>query len=113
MVRQQPLLHRPLDTALSGHPLLPAWTFWSQLDTARRHAETDGCRVDLYRLAAFLHGLPLRLGATLSMTERGGDIATLAYAVELRSWMVQPDPGQQDLLDRALTHLKQVGAQQF
>src|SRR5688572_14636274 len=28
-----------LDAALSGHPLLPAWTFWSQLDTARRHAE--------------------------------------------------------------------------
>jgi hypothetical protein len=54
-----------LDTALSGHPLLPAWTFWSQLDTARRHAEVDGCRVDLYRLAAFLHGLPLRVGGVL------------------------------------------------
>src|SRR4051795_5464450 len=52
-----------LGTALSGHPLLPAWTFWSQLDTARCHAEVDGCRVDLYRLAAFLHGLPLRVAA--------------------------------------------------
>jgi hypothetical protein len=52
-----------LDAALSGHPLLPAWTFWSQLDTARRHAEADGRRVDLYRLAAFLHGLPLRVAA--------------------------------------------------
>ena len=39
--------------------------FWSQLDTARRHAEVDGCRVDLYRLAAFLHGLPLRVGGVL------------------------------------------------
>jgi hypothetical protein len=67
-VRQQPLLHRRLDAALSGHPLLPAWTFWSQLDTARRHAETDGRRVDLYRLAAFLHGLPLRLGAADEQT---------------------------------------------
>jgi hypothetical protein len=28
-----------LDAALSGHPLLPAWMFWSQLDTARRHAD--------------------------------------------------------------------------
>jgi hypothetical protein len=28
-----------LDAVLSDHPLLPAWTFWSQLDTARRHAE--------------------------------------------------------------------------
>jgi hypothetical protein len=71
-----------LDAALFGHPLLPAWTFWSQLDTARRHAEVDGCRVDLYRLAAFLHGLPLGVGATLSLAERGGDIAARAYAVE-------------------------------
>ena len=31
-----------LDAALSDHPPLPAWTFWSQLDTARRHAEVDG-----------------------------------------------------------------------
>jgi hypothetical protein len=64
-----------LDAALSGHPLLPAWTFWSQLDTAGRHAEVDGCRVDLFRLSTFLHGLPLRVGATLSMAERGGDVA--------------------------------------
>jgi hypothetical protein len=77
-----------LDAALSGHPLLPAWTFWNQLDTARRHAEADGRRVDLYRLAAFLHGLPLRVGAPLSLAERGGDIAALAHAVELRSWIV-------------------------
>jgi hypothetical protein len=31
-----------LDAALAGHPLLPAWMFWSQLDTVRRHAEVDG-----------------------------------------------------------------------
>jgi hypothetical protein len=31
-----------LDAALSGHPLPPTWTFWSQLDAARRHAETNG-----------------------------------------------------------------------
>src|ERR671910_740880 len=76
-----------LDAALSDHPPLPAWTFWSQLDTARRHAETDGRRVDLCRLAAFLHGLPLGIGATLSLTEQGGDITALAYTVELRSWI--------------------------
>jgi hypothetical protein len=97
-----------LDAALSGHPLLPAWMFWSQLDTTRRHADVDSRRVDLYRLAAFLHGLPLRVGAFLSLAERGGEIAALAYAVELRSWTVQPDPGQQDLLDSALTHLRQA-----
>ena len=96
-----------LDAALSGHPLLPVWTFWGQLDTARRHAETDGRRVDLYRLAAFPHGLPLRVGATLSLAERGGDIAALA--VELRSWIVQPDPGQRDLLDSGFAHLRQAG----
>ena len=101
-----------LDAALSGHPLLPAWTFWSQLDTARRHAEVDGCRVDLYRLAAFLHGLPLGVGATLSLAERGSDITALVYAVELRSWTVQPNPGQRNLLDSAFTHLKQTRAAQ-
>jgi hypothetical protein len=101
-----------LDAALAGHSLLPAWTFWSQLDMARRHAEVDGRWVDLYRLAAFLHGLPLRVGATPSLAERGGDIAALAYAVELRSWTVQPDPGQQDLLDSDLAHLRQAGAGQ-
>jgi hypothetical protein len=102
-----------LDAALSSHPLLPAWTFWSQLDTARRHAEADGRRVDLYRLAAFLHGLPLRVGSTLSMAERGGDITALAYTVELRSWIVQPDPGQRDLLDSGLAHLQQTGTGQL
>jgi hypothetical protein len=96
-----------LDAALSGHPLLPAWTFWSQFDTARRHAETDGRRVDLYRLAALLHGLPLGVGATLSLAERGGDITALA--VELRSWIIQPDPGQRDLLDSGFAHLRQAG----
>jgi hypothetical protein len=56
-----------LDAALSGHPPLPVRTFRGQLDTAHRHAEVDGRRVDLYRLAAFPHGLPLRVGATLSL----------------------------------------------
>jgi hypothetical protein len=101
-----------LDAALSGYPLLPAWTFWSQLDTARRYAEVDGRQVDLYRLATFLHGLPLKVGATLSLAERGGDITALACAVELRSWTVQSDPEQRDLLDRGLTHLKQTGVGQ-
>jgi hypothetical protein len=46
------------------------------------------------------------------MAERGGEIAALAYAVKLRSWTVRPDPAQQDLLDRGLTHLRQAGAGQ-
>src|SRR4051794_29312540 len=75
--------------------------------TPRCHAETGGRRVDLHRLAAFPHGLPLRVGATLSLAERGGDIAALA--VELRSWIVQPDPGQRDLLDSGFAHLRQAG----
>jgi|tagenome__1003787_1003787.scaffolds.fasta_scaffold20615389_1 hypothetical protein len=32
-----------------------------------------------------------RVAATLSMAERGSDIAVLAHVVELRSWIVQPD----------------------
>ena len=33
--------------------------------------------------------------------------------VELRSWMVQPDPGQRDLLDSGFAHLRQTGAGQL
>ena len=80
-----------LDAALAANPLRRAWTFWSELDAARRHAEADGRKVDLFRLAAHLHGLPLRLGDTTSAPERGRDIAGLNYAVELRSWMAAPD----------------------
>ncbi len=46
------------------------------------------------------------------MAEWGGDVAALVYAIELRSWTVQPDPGQQDLLDSGLTHLRQDGIKQ-
>jgi hypothetical protein len=46
-----------LDATLAGNPLRRAWTFWSELDAARRHAETDGRKIDLFRLAAHLHGL--------------------------------------------------------
>src|SRR4051794_35565213 len=58
-----------LDAALAGNPLRRAWTFWSELDAARRHAGADGRKVDLFRLAAHLHGLPLRLGDTTSAPE--------------------------------------------
>ena len=41
-----------LGAALAGNPLRHAWTFWSELDAARRHAGADGRKVDLFRLAA-------------------------------------------------------------
>jgi hypothetical protein len=34
------------------------------------------------------------------------------YAVEPRSWAVQPDPAQQDLRDRGLAHLRRAGTGQ-
>src|SRR3954465_11690023 len=95
-----------LDAALAGNPLRRARTFWSELDAARRHAETDGRKVDLFRLAAPLHGLPLRLGDTTSAPERGREIAGLNYAVELRSWMAAPDPEQVRLREIALDSLR-------
>ena len=95
-----------LDAALAGNPLRRAWTFWSELDAARRHAEADGRRVDLFRLAAHLHGLPLRLGDTASAPERGREIAGLNYAIELRSWMAAPDPEQVRLREIALDSLR-------
>ncbi|GEO43317.1 hypothetical protein SAE02_74650 [Skermanella aerolata] len=101
-----------LDTALVGNPLRRAWTFWSELDAARRHAEADGRKVDLFRLAAHLHGLPLRPGDTTSAPERGREIAGLNHAVELRSWMATPDPEQQYLRDIALDSLRDCGGGQ-
>src|SRR4051812_19975806 len=101
-----------LDAALAGNPLRRAWPFWSELDAARRHAEADGRRVDLFRLAAHLHGLPLRLGDTASAPERGREIAGLNYAVELRSWMAAPDPEQARLRDIALNSLRDCGGGQ-
>ena len=95
-----------LDAALAGNPLRRAWTFWSELDAARRHAEADGRRVDLFRLAAHLHGLPLRLGDTTSAPERGREIAGLNHAIALRSWMAAPDPEQVRLRDIALDSLR-------
>jgi hypothetical protein len=98
-----------LDAALAGNPLRRAWTFWSELDAARRHAEADGRKVDLYRLAAHLHGLPLRLGDGASAHERGGEITSLNYAIELRSWMAAPDAEQSALRDAALDSLRAGG----
>src|SRR5688572_17828900 len=95
-----------LDAALAANPLRRAWTFWSELDAARRHAEADGRKVDLFRLAAHLHGLPLQLGDITSAPERGREIAGLNYAVELRSWMAAPDPEQVRLRDIALDSLR-------
>src|ERR687898_824452 len=101
-----------LEAALAGNPLRRAWPFWSELDAARRHAEADGRKVDLFRLAAHLHGLPLRLGDSASAPERGGEIAGLNYAIELRSWMAAPDPEQARLRDIALDSLRDCGGGQ-
>src|SRR3954463_6178493 len=80
-----------LDAALAGNPLRRAWTFWSELDAARRHAEADGRQGDLYRLPPPPPRLPLRLGDGASAHERGGEITSLNYPIELRSWMAAPD----------------------
>ena len=98
-----------LDATLSCHPPLSGWMFWGQSETTRRHAETDGRRINLHWFVAFPHCLPLRVGANLSLAERGSDIAAFAYAVELNSWMVQPDPGQLDPPDSGFAHLRQAG----
>ena len=40
-----------LDASLTGNPLRRAWTFWSELDTARRHAEAQSTETVLAALA--------------------------------------------------------------
>jgi hypothetical protein len=74
-----------LDAALASNPLCRAWTFWSELDAARCHTEADGRKVDLFRLAAHLHGLPLRLCDATSPHERGREITALNYPIKLPS----------------------------
>jgi hypothetical protein len=101
-----------LDAAVAAHPLRRAWSFWAELDAARRHAATDGRKVDVYRLAAHLHGLPLTLNRGLSPAERGQEIASLNYAVGLRSWMAAPDAEQSGLRDAALDTLRAHGRDQ-
>jgi hypothetical protein len=44
---------------------------WAELDAARRHAGTYGRKVDLFWLAAHLHGLPLRVDPAAPLVERG------------------------------------------
>ena len=68
-----------------------------------------GRKVELFRLAAHLHGLPLRLGDGASAPERGGEIAALNHAIELRSWMAASDAGQSTLRDAALDSLRAGG----
>jgi hypothetical protein len=98
-----------LDAALAGHTLRPAWTFWTHLDTACRHAGTDGRKVDLFRLAAYLYGLPLKLNFNLAKGDRGADLSALAYAVNLRSWASDPDHEQQRARSEALALLHRIG----
>jgi hypothetical protein len=62
-----------LDAAFSYHPPLSVWMFWGQF-------------------VASPHGLPLKVGATLSLAERGGGITALAYAVEF-ALLDGPAPG--------------------
>jgi hypothetical protein len=73
-------------------------------------APRRGRRVDLHRLAAFLHGPPPKASPALPATDRGADIAALAHAVELRSWAAGPDPGQRALVGAALDCLRRAGA---
>jgi hypothetical protein len=49
----------------------------------------------LHEFIAFPHHPLLRVSASLSLDEWGGDIAAFGYAVELNSWMVNliPDSG--------------------
>jgi len=76
----------------------------------RCHTGTDRHQADLHWFIAFPHHQPSWVGANLLLTEQGGGRhVAFGYAVELHSWMIQPDPGQLDPPDSGFAHLRQAG----
>jgi hypothetical protein len=53
-----------LDSALTLHPLAPAWAYRARLDAVRRQAAVDGRMIDAWHLAALIEGVRLRLDRT-------------------------------------------------
>ncbi|UEM07268.1 hypothetical protein JL101_032775 (plasmid) [Skermanella rosea] len=64
-----------LDSAVTGHPLAPAWRHRTRLASACRHAATDGHSVDPHRLGAMIEGLRLTVDRRQSLVDRSIEMA--------------------------------------
>jgi hypothetical protein len=97
-----------LDSALSGHPLRPAWAWRARLDAIRRQAMVDGQAIDPWHLAALIEGVRFRLGGSPALIDRGAIFAAAHHAFGLYRWFAMPDQAQQAEIAAAAAHLDSV-----
>src|SRR6516225_7834754 len=97
-----------LDSALTGHPLAPAWAWRARLDAVRRQAMADGRVIDPWHLAALIEGVRFRLGGSAALIDRGAVFAAAHHAFALYRWFCRPDEAQQVAIAEAAAHLDVV-----
>ena len=97
-----------LDSALTGHPLAPAWAWRARLDAVRRQAMADGRVIDPWHLAALIEGVRFRLGGSAALIDRGAVFAAAHHAFALYRWFCRPDEAQQAAITEAAVHLDAV-----
>jgi hypothetical protein len=97
-----------LDSALSAHPLRPAWVWRARLDAIRRQAMVDGQAIDPWHLAALIEGVRFRLGGSPALIDRGAVFAAAHHAFGLYRWFAMPDQAQQAAIAAAAAHLEGV-----
>jgi hypothetical protein len=98
-----------LDSALTRHPLAPAWAYRAQLDAIRRQAAVDGQVIDPWHLAALIEGVRFRLGGSAALIDRGAVFAAAHHGFGLYRWFSAPDEPQQAAIAEAAAHLDSVG----
>ena len=99
-----------LDSALRGHPLLPAWAWRTGLDAVARQAAADGRLIDRWQLAALLAGARLRLPEAEILADRGAAWGAARHALGLWGWLVGPDAAQREAIAAAAATLPRQGA---
>jgi len=99
-----------LDTALRGHPLLPAWRWRGGLDAVARQAAADGRLIDRWQLAAVVAGARLRLPDAETLADRGAAWGAARHALGLWGWSVRPDAAQREATAAAAATLPLRGA---
>src|ERR1700751_6350035 len=95
-----------LDSALTRHPLAPAWAYRAQLDAVRRQAAVDGQVIDPWHLAALIEGGRFGVDHVPAMIERGLVFAAAHHAFALYRWFARPDEAQQAAIAAAAAHLE-------